>query len=149
MASRRTLTRYAAAWLVATSAAVATGVLAVGLVGGQLRDRGPLGNEAARQAELAEGSAVPRADAEVVTQRFAWDFGRVEATCQGAVASITDVTAARAAGWRTVSFEPGPDDDVDVVFSSGARSVDLELFCNRGRPTVSELERNTLPDGED
>lgn len=149
MATRRTLTRYAAAWVVATSAAVATGVLAVGLVGGQLRDRGPLGNEVARQAELAEGSAVPRADAEPVRELLSWDFGRVEVLCQGAVASITDVEAARAAGWRTVSFEPGPDDDVDVVFSSGARSVDLEVFCDRGRPTVSELERNTLPDGED
>lgn len=51
------------------------------------------------------------------------------------------------AGWRVVSWEKGPDDDVDAVFSDGRNSVDLEVFCNRGRPTLAELERNTL--GED
>ena len=50
-------------------------------------------------------------------------------------------------GWRIVSWEKGPDDDVDAVFSDGRNSVDLEVFCNRGRPTLAELERNTL--GED
>ena len=49
-------------------------------------------------------------------------------------------------GWRVVSYERGPDDDVDAVFSNGRRSVDLEVFCNRGRPTVAEVEQNTLPD---
>ena len=52
----------------------------------------------------------------------------------------------QAAGWRIVSWEKGPDDDVDAVFSDGRNSVDLEVFCNRGRPTVAELERNTLGD---
>ena len=45
-----------------------------------------------------------------------------------------------------VSFEGGPDDDVDAVFSNGRRSFDLEVFCNRGEPTVAEIEENTLPD---
>ena len=49
-------------------------------------------------------------------------------------------------GWRIVSWEKGPDDDVDAVFSDGQNSVDLEVFCNRGRPTLAELERNTLGD---
>ena len=49
-------------------------------------------------------------------------------------------------GWRMVSYEGGPDDDVDAVFSNGRRSVDLEVFCNRGEPTVAEIEDNTLPD---
>ncbi len=54
-----------------------------------------------------------------------------------------------AAGWRVVSWEKGPDDDVDAVFSDGRNSVDLEVFCNRGRPTVADLERNTLGDEGD
>ena len=45
-----------------------------------------------------------------------------------------------------VSFESGPDDDVDAVFGNGRRSFDLEVFCNRGEPTVAEIEENTLPD---
>ena len=45
-----------------------------------------------------------------------------------------------------VSFECGPDDDVDAVFSNGGRSVDLEVFCNQGEPTVGEIEGNTLPE---
>ena len=49
-------------------------------------------------------------------------------------------------GWRIVSYERGPDDDVDAVFSSRGRSVEVEVFCNQGEPTVSDLERNTLPD---
>jgi hypothetical protein len=27
-----------------------------------------------------------------------------------------------------------------------SRSCDLEVFCNRGEPTVAEIEENTLPD---
>ncbi len=52
----------------------------------------------------------------------------------------------KAAGWRIVSWEKCPDDDVDAVFSDGRNSVDLEVFCNRGRPTLAEPERNTLGD---
>ncbi len=45
-----------------------------------------------------------------------------------------------------VSYEKGPDDDVDAVFSNGRRSFDLVVFCKRGRPTVGEIEEITLPD---
>ena len=44
-----------------------------------------------------------------------------------------------------VSYEQGPDDDVDAVFSNGRRSIDLEVYCSRGRPTVAEIENNRLP----
>ena len=54
------------------------------------------------------------------------------------------VPDAPAAGWRVISFERGPDDDVDAVFASGRRSVELEVFCNRGEPTLAELETKTL-----
>ena len=47
-----------------------------------------------------------------------------------------------------VSFEPGPDDDVDAVFAQARRSVEIEVFCNRGVPTVAEIERNELADND-
>jgi len=47
-----------------------------------------------------------------------------------------------------VSYEPGPDDDVDAVFANRGRSIELEVCCTRGEPTISEIERNTLPDGD-
>ncbi len=45
-----------------------------------------------------------------------------------------------------MSFEPGPDDDVDAVFSQGRRSIELEVFCNQGRPTLAEQEEHELAD---
>jgi hypothetical protein len=39
------------------------------------------------------------------------------------------------------------DDDVDAVFNSRGRSVDIEVFCNQCEPTVAEIERDTLPEG--
>ena len=46
----------------------------------------------------------------------------------------------------TWGAQGGPDDDVDAVFSNGRRSFDLEVFSDRGEPTVAEIEENTLPD---
>ena len=54
-----------------------------------------------------------------------------------------------APGWRIVSYETGPDDDVDAVFAKAAESIEIEVFCNRGIPTVADLERKTLPEGDD
>ena len=64
-----------------------------------------------------------------------------------AVAVLVGVRPDKAAGWRIVSWEKGPDDDVDAVFSDGRNSVDLEVFCNRGRPTLAE--RVALELGDD
>jgi len=64
--------------------------------------------------------------------------------CRGTFAYGLRARAASTGGWRLISYEKGPDDDVDAVFSNGRNSVDLEVFCNRGRPTVAEIERNTL-----
>jgi len=64
--------------------------------------------------------------------------------CQGTIASgIETITTD---GWRVVSFETGPDDDVDAVFVKGKRSIEVEVFCNRGVPTVAGFERKTLPE---
>ena len=133
-----------AVWIAVAALAVTVGVLTVTRVGDTLRDRGPLGNEAARN-DLQEGRARPDPALDLVERTFAEEFGEIDVACQGAFARGLD--ARPAAGWRTVSFETGPDDDVDAVFAKQVRSIEIEVFCNRGEPTVSEIEQNTLPDG--
>ena len=54
--------------------------------------------------------------------------------CRGAFALGLDVRPDEAAGWRTVSYETGPDDDVDAVFAQRDRSIEIEVFCNLGTP---------------
>ncbi len=126
-----------AVWLVVAAVAVTIGVLTVTRVGDTLRDRGPLGNEAAR-SDLQEGRAEPDPDQALVERTFAEEFGEVDIACQGAFAR--GIEARAAAGWRTIKFETGPDDDIDGVFAKGDRSIEIEIFCNRGTPTISEIE---------
>ncbi len=109
-------------WAATTVVAVVAGVLAVSTVGATIRDRGPVGDEVAVEWR-----------AFLVECRDTWAYG-------------VGVRRAGDDGLRIVSWEKGPDDDVDAVFSDGRNSVDLEVFCNRGRPTLAELERNTLGD---
>ena len=131
-------------WVVAVVVATAVGLAAVNLVGASVRGRGPLGDEVDRQADI--GSRVQQdPDAPTVRRTFGGVFGRFETACQGALALGERPEPNRTAGWRLVSYEPGPDDDVDVVFRNKVRSIELEVFCNRGRPTLAEVERNRLP----
>ena len=140
---------FALAWVVAATLAVTIGIVAVTQVGASIRGRGPLGEgEMIRNAELAEGSASPDPGAERIRTVIEEEFGEFVVECRGAVAYGVEARPDRAAGWRTVSYEPGPDDDVDAVFANRARSIDLEVFCNRGEPTLSEIEFNTLPDDD-
>ncbi|HCB04923.1 MAG TPA: hypothetical protein PLZ93_24530 [Nocardioides sp.] len=134
-------------WLLAAAASVAVGVVVVTQLGASNRDRGPIGdNELIRQAELTEGSATPDPDAQVVRRSIDEEFGSFVVECRGVYAYGIEALPDEAAGWRTVSFERGPDDDVDAVFAQSRRSIDIEVFCNRGEPTVAELERNELPE---
>lgn len=138
---------YGAGWLVAAVLAVVVGVLAVSSLGASIRDRGPVVTEAIRTAQLEEeGRLEPALEDDVVRQEISDDFGVFVVECRGVVAYGID--ARTASGWRTVSFEPGPDDDVDAVFVRQAESIELEVFCNRGRPTIAEIERKTLPDDD-
>lgn len=131
-----------AAWLLSVLATVGVALFAVNNVGDSLTGRGPMGDEIDRSstevppAEQIEGKPEVRDTVD-------GEFGTFVVACRGAFALGLD--AKPAAGWRVVSYEPGPDDDVDAVFSSGSTSIDLEVFCNRGRPEVAELERNQLP----
>jgi hypothetical protein len=49
-------------------------------------------------------------------------------------------------GWHTVSYKLGPDDDVDAVFANRKHSIEVDVYCNQGQPTLSDFERKTLPD---
>ena len=133
------------AWVVAAVLAVIVGVAAVNGLGDQIRDRGPMGdNELVRNALIQTGRPTLDPAEPLVESTFSDDFGEFVAACRVKWALGLEALPDRAAGWRTISFEEGPDDDVDAVFSNGRRSQELEIYCNLGRP-VLEIEDNTLP----
>ena len=141
---------YLAGWSVAAVLAVTVGLVAVTSVGASIRGRGPLGdNEAIRQAELNRDTAVTPQPGDVPRQQEITDeFGGFLVECRGVAAYGVEVRPDTAAGWRIVQFERGPDDDVDAVFANRGRSIDVEVFCNQGVPTVAEIERHELPEDD-
>lgn len=141
MTSRRVI-RYAAAWLVAAAVAVAVGIFAVTSAGAGIRDRGPLGT--GLPAVEADATYTPDPEAKRVRTEVEDVYGTFVVECRGSVAYGVDARPDTAAGWRVVSYEPGPDDDVDAVFANGPRSIEVEIFCNRGEPTVSDREEHVL-----
>lgn len=134
------------AWAAATAVAVLVGVLAVSTVGATIRDRGPVGDEVLRDGAALGSTALPSPEGPAVRDEVTGEWGGFVVECRDTWAYGVAARPDEAAGWRVVSWEKGPDDDVDAVFSDGRNSVDLEVFCNRGRPTVAEMERNTLGD---
>ncbi len=136
---------YAALWLLVAAVCVAIGVLAVNVVGAGLRDRGPIGSE----------SLVPREDPTSLpvdpddpthAKTIRGEFGEFDVRCQGVV--IRGEKPRPAKGWRTVTYEDRPDDDVDAVFESRTQVIEIEVYCNGGRPTIAEQEIGTRPDDE-
>lgn len=145
---RRTL--LVSLWAATTVVAVLAGVFAVSTVGATIRDRGPVGEEVAQETAVdpAQATSAPSPDGPAVGDAITGEWGAFDVECRDTWAYGVGVRPDRDAGWRIVSWEKGPDDDVDAVFSDGRNSVDLEVFCNRGRPTLAELERNTLGDDD-
>lgn len=137
-----------ALWAATTAVAVLVGVFAVSTVGATIRDRGPVGDEVMRDNSVAPAS-VPDPEGPGVRDEIAGEWGAFDVECRDTWAYGVGVRPDKDAGWRIVSWEKGPDDDVDAVFSDGRNSVDLEVFCNQGRPTLAELERNTLGEDDD
>jgi hypothetical protein len=133
---------YAAGWLVAVVAAVAVGIVTVTAVGASVRGRGPVGQE----VPPATATVPPTAGPHLVEETISGEFGGFRVGCDGVYAVGVRALPDEAAGWRVVSFEPGPDDDVDAVFARGGRSIELEVFCNQGRPTLAEQEEHELAD---
>ncbi len=137
----------AVGWLLAAGLAVAVGVVAVTTVGASMRGRGPLGNEFVREDVQAQTAEVDET-LPLVERTFSEEFGELDVACRGLHALGLDARPDKPAGWRVVSYESGPDDDVDAVFANKQRSIEIEVYCNRGQPTISDLERNTLPDSD-
>ncbi len=134
---------YAVAWVVAVVLAVATGLLAVNAVGASILNRGPLGNEVVRPGDLTEQPDPSAALAESpkrkqTTETFSGEFGSFKVECRGPWAF--GLAAHPATGWRMLEFDPGPADDVEAKFVRGARLTEVEVFCNRGRPVISDIE---------
>ena len=137
-----------ASGLAATAVAVLVGVFAVSTVGATIRDRGPLGNEVLRNAAEIEPTAgpsptrTPAVRDEVIDE----EFGRVRRR----VPRHVGVRRRRAPrhGGRLAGrqLREGSRRRRGRGLQRRPRSVELEVFCNRGRPTVAELERNTLGD---
>lgn len=140
---------FAVAWVVAAVMAVAVGVAAVSGLGDQIRDRGPLGNQdLIPSSTLNTRAPTVNPDEPRVEETFSSDFGEFVVACQGKYAIGVEARPDRTAGWRTISYEPGPDDDIDAVFSNGRRSQELEVYCNLGRPVLDEIENNTIPEDD-
>ncbi len=142
MSNRSKRLGFVLAWVLATVLAVGAGVLAVATVGASIRDRGPIGEDVGLGGDVQP--AAPETTAAAVRKEITGEFGVFVVECRDTWAYGVEARPATAQGWRVVSYEKGPDDDVDAVFSDGRNSVDLEVFCNRGQPTVAEMERNTL-----
>ena len=133
------------AWIVAAALAVTVGVVAVTSVGASVRDRGPLGNDVPA-VEQTDGASTAAPSAARVSRTVEDEFGAFDVACRGATAY--GVAVDPAAGWRVVSYEQGPDDDVDAVFARGDRSIEIEVYCNQGRPTIGDREVKTLPEDD-
>lgn len=141
----------AATWLAAVVVSTGIGLLAVNTVGDAASDRGPLGPDTLVVQAPTGASPPPSlpAGGRAVTEEFRYEFGTFTVVCVGPFAREVDTVAAP--GWRVVAVEQGPDEDVEAEFSGPTQDVELEVFCNRGAPTVSSLERKIKrpgPNGE-
>ena len=134
----------AVGWVLAAVLAVTVGLVAVTTVGASMRGRGPLGNEVVREDVQVQSAEVDEG-LPLVEHTFSEEFGELDVACQGLHALGLDARPDKAAGWRVVSYESGPDDDIDAVFANKNRSIEIEVYCNGGEPTIADLERNTLP----
>lgn len=134
---------YAVGWVVAVVLAVATGLLAVNAVGASILNRGPLGNEVVRPGDLTEQPDPTAALAQLPKRKqtrkeFAGTFGRFEVECRGPWAF--GISASPASGGRLLEYDRGPADDVEAKFTDGVRLTEVEVFCNRGKPVISDIE---------
>lgn len=131
-------------WAAALVLFTGIGLVAVGSVGDAARGSGPLGAAVIRVDAPVPPTvpATPPPGLAEVRDELVHDFGTFTVGCHGPYA--VGIGAKAAPGWQAVRFEPGPDDDVEVVFASDTELVELEAFCNRGRPEVAELDRSRV-----
>lgn len=132
---------YLGLWLVAVVAATGIALAAVGAVGDAARGRGPLGAEIGPLQDADPSPGETDLEERTQARRITGDYGVFLVSCQGPFAVGEGVEPATDRGWRVLSYEPGPDDDVDAVFTRTGSSIEVEVFCNQGRPTVGDIER--------
>ena len=99
--------------------AVLVGVLAVSTVGATIRDRGPVGDDGDARRLDPRPVVRPVPEGPAVRDEIAGEWGAFDVECRDTWAYGVGVRPDKAAGWRIVSCEKGPDDDVDAVFSDG------------------------------
>jgi hypothetical protein len=143
---RRRRAGYVAVWLVAAAVAITVGILAVEVAGAGLRDRGPVGS-----SDLVgrddPSDLTPDPDDPTYTDTIVGEYGEFDVECQGVV--IRGSEPRTAPGWRVVTYETGPDDDVDATFESADSIIEIEIYCNGGRPALAEQEIGTRPGTDD
>ena len=102
-------------WAATTAVAVLVGVFAVSTVGATIRDRGPVGDEVLRNDTIKPPTTSPAGP--TVRDEVSGEWGAFVVECRDTWAYGVAARPDQAAGWRVVSWEKGPDDDVDAVFS--------------------------------
>ena len=137
---------YLGIWLGAVAVATGIALAAIGAVGDAARGRGPIGAEVTPLQDSDPDPVEIPSDLPGRTRDIKGEYGTFRVSCEGPYAAGIRVEANKAAGWSVLSYEKGPDDDVDAVFTQPGRSVEVEVYCNQGVPTVGDVERATFID---
>ena len=137
---------YLGIWLGAVAVATGIALAAIGAVGDAARGRGPIGAEVTPLQDSDPDPEEIPSDLPGRTRDIKGEYGTFRVSCEGPYAAGIRVEVNKAAGWSVLSYEKGPDDDVDAVFTQPGRSVEVEVYCNQGVPTVGDVERATFID---
>ena len=137
---------YLGIWLGAVAVATGIALAAIGAVGDAARGRGPIGAEVTPLQDSDPDPEEIPSDLPGRTRDIKGEYGTFRVSCEGPYAAGIRVEANKAAGWSVLSYEKGPDDDGDAVFTQPGRSVEVEVYCNQGVPTVGDVERATFID---
>lgn len=114
-------------WVTAAAAATGVGFGAIHLVGDVISHERPLGPAfGGTTAPTAGPTTAP------VRRTLPGPAATLVVECTGRVAVLQTVTPAP--GWRLVSSEPGPDEDIDVLLTRQQERVAVEVYCNEGVP---------------
>lgn len=116
-------------WVTAAAAATGVGFGAIHLVGDVISHERPLGP--AFGGTTAPGAG-PGPTTAPVRRTLPGPAGTLVVECTGRVAVLHAVTPAP--GWRLVSSETGPDEDIDVLLTRQKERVAVEVYCNDGVP---------------
>ena len=134
-------------WVAAVVVATVVGLVAVQSVGQALQGSGPLGaqldsSERDRTLLASQDPSVltPVASDPVLDRTFAGRYGSVKVRCQGSLATWQGATPA--AGWRVVEYPEGVQAQVEASFSDGDSTIEVEVFCNAGVPTLTAFDRS-------